>query len=287
MVEYWADAGVTSFKAYTDITRAELKAAIEAVHGRGLKITGHLCSVTFHEAARLGIDNLEHGLLASTDFVAGKEPDQCPPLAKVVESLLGLDLESLPVRALIQELVSRHVAITSTLPVFETFALGRPPLGERALDAMSADAKVLYLRSRALVADGGDTTITAVFKKEMAFERAFAQAGGLLLAGSDPTGYGGVVAGFGNQREIELLVEAGFPPLEAIQIASWNGARYLGRESRVGSIAPGLQADLVVVRGDPASNIRDIEKVELVFKHGVGYDPAKLIESVRGHVGVN
>jgi imidazolonepropionase-like amidohydrolase len=287
MVEYWADAGVTSFKAYTDITRAELKAAIETAHGRGLKVTGHLCSITFREAARLGVDDLEHGLLVSTDFVAGKEPDRCPPQAQVVQSLLGLDLESPEARDLIQELVSRRVAITSTLPVFETFALARPPLGEGALDAMSADAKVLYLGSRSRVADSRDTTYTVLFRKEMMFERAFVQAGGLLLAGTDPTGYGGVVAGYANQREIELLVEAGFTPIEAIQIATWNGARYLGREARVGSIAVGMQADLVVVRGDPTADIRDIEKVEFVFKRGAGYDPGKLIESVRGHVGVN
>ena len=77
-VEYWADVGATSFKAYMAITRAELAAAIEAAHARGLKVTGHLCSVTYSEAADLGIDNLEHGFLAATDFVADKKPDVCP-----------------------------------------------------------------------------------------------------------------------------------------------------------------------------------------------------------------
>jgi imidazolonepropionase-like amidohydrolase len=121
----------------------------------------------------------------------------------------------------------------------------------------------------------------------MAFERAFAKAGGLLISGTDPTGYGGVVAGFSNQREVELLVEAGFTPLEAITIATLNGAKYLGREQRVGTVAAGKQADLIVVHGDPSANIADIENVELVFKDGVGYDPAKLIASVRGKVGLN
>jgi imidazolonepropionase-like amidohydrolase len=284
-VDYWADLGVTSFKAYMHVTRAELKAAIDAAHSHGLKITGHLCSVTFSEAARLGIDDLEHGLLASTDFVPGKQPDRCP--AETDSSLLALDVASAPVATLIQELVSHQVAITSTLPVFETFAPQRPPLVEGALDAMSADAKLEYLDTRSRIADRADSSNLVLLRKEMAFEYAFARAGGLLLAGSDPTGYGGVVAGFANQREIELLVEAGFTPLEAIQIATWNGARYLKREHRIGSIAVGLQADLVVVRGDPTANIRDIEKVELVFKRGVGYNPGKLIESVRGHVGLN
>ena len=125
----------------------------------------------------------------------------------------------------------------------------------------------------------------AALKKEMQFEREFSKAGGLLLAGLDPTGIGGVIAGFGDQREVELLVEAGFTPLEAIHIATYNGAQYLGDAERVGTLAPGKQADLIVVKGDPSQKIEDIENIEIVFKDGVGYDSAKLIESVRGTVG--
>ncbi len=285
-VEYWAGLGATSFKAYTNITRDELAAAIRAAHARGLKVTGHLCSVTFREAAGLGIDNLEHGLVVASDFVAGKRLDECPDTA-VGPSILALDIAGEPVRTLIRELVARKVAITSTLPVFETFGPHRLPLPDRVLEVLTADARIAYLRRRARIADQVDTAWAVLFKKEMAFERAFVAAGGLLLAGTDPTGYGGVVAGFSNQREVELLVEAGFTPLEAIRIATQNGARYLGREKQVGTVAAGKQADLIVVRGDPSGNITDIENVELVFKDGIGYDPEKLIASVRGTVGLN
>jgi len=120
----------------------------------------------------------------------------------------------------------------------------------------------------------------------MQFEYAFAKAGGVLMAGSDPTGIGGTIPGFANQREVELLVEAGFTPLEAIHIATYNGARYLGKLDHIGTIARGKRADLVVVKGDPSSEISDIEAVEMVFKDGVGYDPAKLLNSVRGLVGL-
>jgi imidazolonepropionase-like amidohydrolase len=115
---------------------------------------------------------------------------------------------------------------------------------------------------------------------------AFAKAGGLLLAGPDPTGNGGVLPGFGDQREIELLVEAGFTPVQAIQIGTENGATYLGQRDRIGTLAPGKQADLVLIKGDPSTNIADIENVETVFKAGVGYDSKKLIDSVRGQVGI-
>ena len=91
--------------------------------------------------------------------------------------------------------------------------------------------------------------------------------------------------GFGDQRGLELLVEAGFSPVEAIQIATSNGARYMGKQDSIGSIAQGKNADLVVVKGNPAEKIADIEQVEIVFKDGVGYDSEKLIESVRGRYG--
>jgi imidazolonepropionase-like amidohydrolase len=110
-------------------------------------------------------------------------------------------------------------------------------------------------------------------------------AGGLLMGGPDPTGDGGTLPGFGDQREIELLVEAGFTPVEAIRIATLNGAIYLGRDKQIGSIAVGKNADLVVVRGDPSRKISDIENVEIVFKDGMGFDAVKLVDSVKGRYG--
>ena len=109
---------------------------------------------------------------------------------------------------------------------------------------------------------------------------------GLLVAGTDPTGGGGVVPGFANHRQLELLVEAGFTPLEALSIATRNGARYLGQESRIGTLAVGRQVDVVVVDGDPSRAIADVRKVSLVFRRGVGFDPRKLIQSVTGKVGL-
>jgi imidazolonepropionase-like amidohydrolase len=124
-----------------------------------------------------------------------------------------------------------------------------------------------------------------LIKRDMQLELAFAKAGGLLLAGPDPTGDGGVAAGLGDQREIELLVEAGFTPVEAIKVATWNGAVYMGKQDQIGSVAVGKNADLVVVKGNPAARISDVENVEIVFKDGVGYDSQKLLDSVKGRYG--
>jgi imidazolonepropionase-like amidohydrolase len=285
MVDYWAAEGMTSYKAYMNITRAELAAAIQQAHAHKAKLTGHLCSVTWHEAIALGIDDLEHGpVFTDTDFIADKKPDNCPAGAGRGASWAKLDVGGAEVRELIRDLVSHHVAVTSTLPVFESSAPGRPKLQQRVLDAMSAESAQSYLTARARVAM--DSPVAALIRKEMDFEVAFVRAGGLLLAGPDPTGNGGVLPGFGDQREIELLVEAGFTPVEAIQIATANGAAYLGQQDRIGSIAPGKQADLVLIKGDPSKNIGEIENVETVFKAGIGYDSARLIESVRGQVGI-
>jgi imidazolonepropionase-like amidohydrolase len=116
-------------------------------------------------------------------------------------------------------------------------------------------------------------------------EKMFFKAGGLLLVGTDPTGYGGVVAGYANFRALELLVEAGLTPLEAIQVATLNGAKYLEKEDELGTIEVGKTADLVVVSGDPSSKIRDVRRVQIVFKDGIGYDSKKLFDSVKGTVG--
>jgi len=285
-VDYWAAEGVTSFKAYNYLTGDELKSAVEHAHAHGLKITGHLCSIGFTQAAGLGIDNLEHGLLVDTEFYPGKKPDQCPSQGATLAYMdKNLDVTGPEVRAMIANLVTHHVAITSTLAIFETFGPGRPPMAREnaALKTLTVEAAKEYLTTRTIV---GERVSDTLLKKEMQFEREFVAAGGLLMAGCDPTGYGGVVPGFGDQRNIELLVEAGFSAVEAIRIGSLNGAVFMGKSSTVGSIAVGMNADLVVLGGNPAEKIENIEKVEMVFKNGVGYDPAKLIDSVTGLVGL-
>ena len=283
-VDYWADAGATSFKAYMQISREALGAAVQAAHARGMKVTGHLCSVTYAEAAGLGIDNLEHGFIAATDFVTGKVPDQCPGQGRGQQSVADLDPQGAPFKALVTTLVQKGVALTSTLTVFETLTPGRPmPPG---LDVLTPSLKTQFEQNYARTAGNAQSVYRTLFPKAMALERAFARAGGVLVAGTDPTAGGGVIPGFANQRQLELLVEAGFTPLEAIAIGTRNGARFLGRDSRIGTIAPGKQADLVVVAGDPSRAIGDLRKVETVFRQGVGFDSQKLIQSVSGRVGI-
>jgi imidazolonepropionase-like amidohydrolase len=286
-VAHWADAGATSFKAYMHITRAELKAAIEEAHKRGLKVTGHLCSVTYPEAIEAGIDDLEHGFMVNTDLAKDKKPDECP-LKETFAFIDHAEPDGPEAKALIEKLVAHKVAITSTMPVFENSLPNRPPLNPRAMDSLSAEARTAYMYARNRAAGqpaDAAARVTRNFQRGLAMEHAFAKAGGLLIAGCDPTGNGGTIPGFADLREVELLVEGGFTPVEAIRVATLNGAVYLGRDKTVGSLEPGKNADLFIVGGDPSTTIADIEHVELVFKDGVAFDSAKLLESVKGRYG--
>lgn len=288
-VNYWADQGFTSFKAYMGVDKPILKAAIDAAHKRNLKITGHLDIVTYHEAALLGMDNLEHGFIASTDFVAGKKENEKPAAGAAIKSLGNLDIQSDSVKQFIRFLVDKKVGITSSLAVFEGYTTTQPRPDQEALNAMSPDTRDFYLQRFATVKSTASyKDWDKAFANDAKMEKLFYDWGGLLTVGTDPTGVGGTLAGYGNWRAIELLVEAdGFTPLEAIKIATLNGAIALGFDKTTGTIEIGKSADLLIVDGDPSKNISDIRKVQYVFKNGVGYNSKKLFESVKGKVGFN
>lgn len=283
VVRYWAEEGVDWFKAYTWISRAELGAAIEEAHAHGVKVTAHLCSVGYREAVALGIDNLEHGLFANSEYTPGKRPDECPSGFR--NHFPDLDVNSPEVQATFRAMIDNGVGMTSTLVVYEISVAGRPPIEERVYDVLApeiaAEVRAIAEARRA----GRGAIPPEVYQKALEYEKAFVEAGGLLAAGVDPTGYGAAPPGFGDQKNYELLLEAGFTPAEVVQIMSANGAKILGIDDEVGTVAPGMVADLVVIEGDieAAGHIRD---TRIVFRHGVGWDAPALIESVRGVVGI-
>jgi imidazolonepropionase-like amidohydrolase len=282
-VNYWADMGCTSFKLYMNLARADAKAAIDAAHKRGLKVTGHLCSITFREAADLGIDNLEHGFGVSSDFEKDKKPDECTA-SKQSASIRSLDQQSAEMKELMQYLIKKNVAITSTLPVFEPYT-GREIFPGDGGSAVTAAIKEVVEKNYG-AALNKDSSGAAMFKKEMAWEKQFVDMGGRLMAGVDPTGASRTIPGYANRHVLELLVEAGFTFSQAVKICSLNAAEYLRREKEIGTIAVGKRADLVLINGDPERQIKDVRNTEVVFKNGVGYDSKKLFESVNGKVGL-
>ena len=288
-VNYWADQGFRSFKAYVGVDKPTLKAAIDAAHKRKLKLTAHLDAVTYREAATLGIDNLEHGFLASSDFAEGKKENERPATGMTIKSLAKLDIQSDSVKQFIQFLIDKKVGITSSLAVFEGATTTQPQPNEDAINSMSPDTRDYYLKRLVSAKSAkAPTDMDKAFAKTAQMEKMFYDMGGLLTVGTDPTGNGGILAGYGTWRAIELLVEAGrFTPLEAIKIATQNGSVALGIDQLTGTIDAGKSADLIIIDGDPSKNITDLHKILYVFKNGVGYHSKKLFDSVKGKVGFN
>jgi imidazolonepropionase-like amidohydrolase len=286
MVDYWADEGFTSAKVYVNLPADIMGPVIAEAHKRGLQVTGHIGKVSYGEAADMGIDDLEHGFMAMSDFVAGRKPGDPSNPVGTYRSLEVLNPDGPEIAALIQKLVAKHVAVTSTLAIFETFTPGRRIDTPAELATLSTPLKDTYLSHWAAVNAKNNQMSVHALAKDMTLEVKFFRAGGLLVAGTDPTGYGGVIAGYGNWRAIELLVEAGLTPVEAIKVATSNGARLLGVDHETGSVEAGKAADLIVIDGNPAVSISDIRKAQTVFKDGIGYDTKQLIDSVSGSVGI-
>jgi imidazolonepropionase-like amidohydrolase len=286
IVRFWADEGATWFKIYMNVSREVLAAAIEEAHARGLRVTGHLCSVTFHEAIAAGIDNLEHGVIVATDFVADKQSDKCPSTNEAMNAVVALAPNGPEMTELIATLVKRNVAITSTLAVFGAGIVDWFP-GTDDLRFLNDRSQLWALRYLGTLVRAPERRALGMsrLKAEMEFERAFVAAGGTLLVGTDPTGWGGTVPGPGNHAAIRLLVEAGFSPLEALRMATSGGAKFLRVDDRVGTLAPGMQADLLLVDGKPDVDIKELGRIDVVFRNGIGYDPKRLQDAVRGTIG--
>lgn len=280
VVGEWAGKGATWFKVLSGPGNV-LRWVIDAAHRRGLHVSAHLCATTFTEAAAMGIDALQHGFITNSEYVPGKQPDVCPRDNQRAQA--DVDVESPLVQESIRRIVASGTPNVSTLGVYETFIPGRR-LDPRAMEMLAPDARREVEANHAALDTASYTVPERLLRKMMQWDRDFVAAGGLLGAGCDPWGTG-FLPGFGDLRNYELLVEAGFTPEQAIRIMTLNGARILGEQDRIGSIAPGKAADLVVIRGDPVATPSQIYEVTTVFRGGVGYDSGRLREAARGKIG--
>ena len=277
----WAGKGATWFKVLSGPTNT-LRWVIDAAHRRGLHVSAHLCAVTFTEAAAMGIDALQHGFITNSEYVPGKQPDVCPPTNQIAQA--DVDVESPAVRESIRRIVASGTPSVSTLGVYESFIPGRP-LDPRAMEMLAPDTRREVEANHAALDTSRFTVPDRLLAKMMRWERMFVEAGGLLGSGCDPWGTG-FLPGYGDLRNYELLVRAGFTPEQAIQVMTLNGARILHEDARIGSIAPGKAADLVVINGDPIAHPAGIYEVTHVFRDGIGYDAWRLRDFARGKVGI-
>ncbi len=281
-LNYWFDKGVTSVKVYNNLTKEDLKEIIRVAHGRDIKVTGHLCSITHREAAELGIDNLEHSFDVATDFVKDKPENKC---VFTGQSLIDLDDNDPELLSLMKFLIEKNVTLTYTPVVIEPYT-GRevvPGGGEASLAPYLLE-QLKQAHANALNTKGDSLSMISL-KKEMKRILKFHAMGGKITVGSDPTGAGKTLAGHANQRMIEVLIETGFTIEESIKISTLNGAEYLGIDKETGTIEAGKRADLVLIDGDLSKDVTTIRNMEIVFKNGVGFNSEKIFESVKGKVG--
>ena len=285
-INYWVDKGVTSVKVYNNITKDDLAKIIKAAHARNIKVTGHLCSITYREAADMGIDNLEHGFAVSADFISNKKENECDN-KKISQSLLELDNNSPELKQLMEYLIKKNVTITYTPTVFEPYS-GReiiPGGGNVALAPFLLEQITNIYKKN--VNTSSDSMQNKIFKNDMFRIKKFYSMGGEIVVGTDPTGAGRTIAGYSNQRLIELLIEAGFNIEVAIKLSTLNGAIYLGVDKETGSVEVGKKADLILINGDLLNDVSKIREMEIVFKNGVGFNSKKIFESVKGKLGLD
>ena len=282
-VHYWVLQGITSFKVYMHITKNDLTQVVQRAHLHDMKVTGHLCSITYKEASEIGIDNLEHGFMASSDFVEGKQSDLCDAF-KQRSSLLALNKDDERMTTLMKTLIQKGVTITTTPAVFAPSTDYEMVLGggEAALHPdIQKELKARYDRNV-----GKDSSQRKLFEKELYWIKKFYDMGGKLVVGTDPTGAGRTIAGYSNLWSLEILVKAGFSLQQAVMLCTLKGAEYLKRDQDVGSIEKGKAADFILVDGDLTTDVTNIRKIQWVFKDGVGYDSKTIFESVQGKVGL-
>ncbi len=280
-MSYWINQGIKWFKVYRNTTPHDLRIILDEAHQNGCKVRGHLCATTFEEATVMGIDAIEHGLNSASDFRSGKEYGSCNGGREYMDELL---IDGAEVKKLQQLMIDHSVFLTSTLSIYEASGPGRAYADERSLKAMSPYLRSQYEERRSRFdQQEGDLVREERLKRIMAFDRQYYKMGGLLCSGADAGRH--VLPGFGDQRNYQLLIEAGFLPEEAIQVMTGNGAKALERTD-VGFIQEGKRADFVILNGDLEKDAACIEKVETVFKHGVGYDAAKLLKRVEGTFGL-
>ncbi|MBA4745669.1 MAG: amidohydrolase family protein [Muricauda sp.] len=276
-VQHWIDQGVTWFKVYRNTTPKDLKTIIDVAHGSKAKVRGHLCATTFEEAAQLGIDGIEHGLNSTSDFRMNKEYGICGGGREYMDELI---VESPKVKALQQLMIDKEVFLTSTLSIYEASIPNRAYADKRTLKTMSPFLLNQYEERREnLDKNIKDTTRNNRLKRIMQFEYQYFKMGGLLCSGVDAGRH--VLPGFGDQRNYELLIEAGFSTPEAVQIMTGNGAKALQRFD-IGTIQEGKRANFVILNGNLEKDPAIIEKVETVFKNGIGYDSHSILETIEG-----
>jgi imidazolonepropionase-like amidohydrolase len=282
---HWALRGVRGFKA-KGIEPAQLRALIEVAHEHGLTVTGHLDSgfrgsVNPRDAILMGIDRIEH-------FLGG---DALPASRSAYASLESLDMDdaasAAPIVAQARLFARQGTFFDATLTAYGYFADREPVVFDYWADEMGFLTPYARGVVEARLPREANEQFERIYYVKRNTVKAFyeAGAGDLLTLGTDHPSWGEFFSGFGAHRELHAMVLAGIPNAAALRAGTVNGARALGVEARLGTIEAGKYADLLVVRGDPLTDITATRRARLIVRAGEVYDPAALLASVRGRLG--
>jgi imidazolonepropionase-like amidohydrolase len=280
-IDRYASQGYEQIKVYSSIKPELVPAIVARARRHGLRVSGHIPAfMTARQAVEAGFNEIQHANFLFLNFLFDKVQDTRTParFTEVGHYAAELDLASEPVRSFIQLLKDRGVAVDPTVNVFEGMFTDRPGrlgAGYAAVaDRLPAQARRGLYTGGLPVPEGMDQRYRDSFRAMLRLVKALNDAGVTIEAGTDS------FAGFALHRELELYTEAGIPAPEVLRIATLGAARVMGRADRLGSVAPGKLADLILVDGDPAARIGDVRRVVLTVKDGVVYDPAALYRAV-------
>jgi hypothetical protein len=280
-VEWYAQHGYRQIKIYNSFHPEWVAETAALAHQRGMRVSGHVPAfMTSAEAIRAGYDEIQHINQLMLVFFVGPK-DDTRTLARfylLAEHAHALDLSSQPVLDLIALMKEHDTVLDTTLTAFEgnfTQLQGEiNPSYAAAADHVPVAVRRAWLENSMNLTASNAATYRASYDKMVQFVGQLYRAGVPLEAGTDD------IAGFTLHRELELYVRAGLTPAQALQVATWNGARFTGRLAELGSIEPRKRADLILVDGDPTRNISDIRRISLVMKDGVVYFPAEVYEAI-------
>src|SRR5580698_5902781 len=276
-VDKYHDANFQQMKIYSSVKLEELKDVADEAHRLGMTVTGHIPEgINAYQAIDAGQDMINHVQYVA-DIMHAPVPDGAPRRARI-DAALNIDFNSPEAQKAIAFLVQHHTVVDPTLAIYEMSTANtshRPETFEPGVLRVAPELQ------QALVDVGPPppaeigTMINGVFQKAVEIVGALHKAGVPIVAGTDQT-----VPGFSLYREIELYVQAGFTPLEAIQAATIVPARVMKLDTELGTVEAGKRADLIIVGANPLESIHNIRKVETVVTGGVLYNTAELWKSV-------
>lgn len=281
-VDLWAARGVRGFKA-KGADPETVRWLIERAHQHGLTVTGHLDSgfrnsVNPRDAILMGIDRIEH-------FLGG---DAFPATRSAYASFPSFRPDTPAFDAITKLYIDRGVTYDPTITAYAYYGVAGK--SHPALEFWTDESRFLTPEVRAWVESGGPdfnvASFDAILNAKCPLVTAFHRAGGTLALATDHPSWGVWLPGFVAHRELHALALCGIPTADVLRIATLNGAEAFGVSDLLGSLEPGKLADFFVVRGNPLDEITNTRRIRHVVKSGVVYDPAALLASIEGKMGV-